>query len=420
MICCARYLSLKCINNYQTCQTLGLFIQPRIGAWSDKLNQRIPFVVLLSMTALVGLIILMAAVPLTQKLGTSSYVQRSGEESTTTSISTAAIVLAFIGFGLADICFDCLLIPGRALLNDMTTTGYSHEVTNSIFTGLQLCGRLIALFVGSSSWTMSGLWGLYTSDPHFNACLTISAVYILLSMIAVVLFVDDKGATYDTINDTINDEEEELQIVHQTNPNLTINNSSCHAEHGTSEASRHTLDASVLLCAVQAVGWVGICALSFFWTSWREEEVGCTDLAIQSIVGLLSAGCLPKANEHFGAARVWLASELSFHLLLMSSVAWKSPRVLCALTGINYTIHQTNGLIVAVDIASDPVANRASIIAMVNNTLPMGQLVVAVFGGAIAQYFGGFTYVFVCFGSLGALVTSAVWIYASKYDLMRI
>ena len=254
MICCARYLSLKCINNYQTCQTLGLFIQPRIGAWSDKLNQRIPFVVGLSLTSLVGLMILMASVPLTQKFGTS-YVERSGEESTTTSISTAAIVFAFIGFGLADICFDCLLIPGRALLNDMTTTGYSHEVTNSIFTGLQLCGRLVALFVGSSSWAMSGLRGLYTSDPHFNACLTISAVYILLSMIAVVLFVDDKGATYDTI-DEVSSEENELQMVHQTNTILTINNSSCSAENGTSKASRHTrCFSSTVRRASCRVGW---------------------------------------------------------------------------------------------------------------------------------------------------------------------
>ena len=34
-----------------------------------------------------------------------------------------------------------------------------------------------------------------------------------------------------------------------------------------------------VLCTIQAVGWLGICAQSFFWTTWRGEVRGCADLS---------------------------------------------------------------------------------------------------------------------------------------------
>jgi hypothetical protein len=54
---------------------------------------------------------------------------------------------------------------------------------------------------------------------------------------------------------------------------------------------------------------------------------------------------------------------------------------------------------------------------MVNNALPMGQLVTALFGGMIAQYFDGFQNVFVCFGAVGCIVTGFVWIVSSRQGL---
>ena len=159
--------------------------------------------------------------------------------------------------------------------------------------------------------------------------------------------------------------------------------------------------------------------MSFFWTAWRGEQVGCLDLALQGIVGMITAGLLPRVNSYFGVSTVWYSSELFFHLLMtLSCTTWIDPRLLCGLTGINYAVHATNGLLVAADIASDPIKNRARIVAMVNNTLPMGQLVTAMFGGMIAQYFGGFEYVFLCFGIIGALVTIGVWLYSSKHGLI--
>jgi len=52
--------------------TLGLYVQPRIGAWSDRLNKRVPFVLGLTGVALLGMVMLMSAVPIAAALGLTS------------------------------------------------------------------------------------------------------------------------------------------------------------------------------------------------------------------------------------------------------------------------------------------------------------------------------------------------------------
>lgn len=280
-------------------------------------------------------------------------------------------------------------------------------------------------------------------DDHFNSCLTVSAVFLIGSMLTVVLFVDDQGSTSDiTMSNSdnnsstrgidINGERQMLQSPSSRKniPNYGNNSQAEGIPSGESSDSQRSWlckpDASVLLCTVQAAGWVGICAQSFFWTSWRGEEVGCIDLALQGVVGMVTAALIPRANAYFGTASVWCGSELFFHLLMMSvglmsspdesSTRWNAPRIVGALSGINYAVHATNGLILAADIVSDP-SKRARTIAMVNNALPMGQLITAISGGVIAQYFGGFEYVFICYGVLGVVVTTLVWVYSSSQCL---
>ena len=80
---------------------------------------------------------------------------------------------------------------------------------------------------------------------------------------------------------------------------------------------------------------------------------------------------------------------------------------------INYAVYATNGLIVAANVFDDPMY-RARTIAMVNDTLPLGQLITAIFGGTIAQYFGGFRYVFILFGALCFIFTLLVWAVLSR------
>ena len=173
--------------------------------------------------------------------------------------------MSFIGFGLADICFDCLLIPGRALLDDLTVPHGRSNEGNALFTSFQLGGRVIALLIGSSTLTTSGLFGLFINDAHFNACFVLSAVYLLISMLSVVTLVDDRGATYDIVsannnleysnNESDEDDNDENQMqMRQTKTHTSSDSLSSTQEEIPSPSHGLVVDASVLVCLVQALG----------------------------------------------------------------------------------------------------------------------------------------------------------------------
>jgi len=381
---------------------LSLYVQPRIGKWSDRLNRRVPFLLGLVAIALVGITLLLLAVPVANAFGLGR---------------TAAVAAAFVGFGVADICFDCLLIPGRALLDDATPAGKSNQA-NSLFTGFQLGGRLSALLL---AWSVGGLGGLSDSDDTlFNVMFSLCMVFLLVSTVAAVVSIDEDGIPAAT------DDELELGPVHRprddkqevllpaTNPNpVRRGGGNCCGLLNLTTGER-------ALCTIQAVGWLGLCAQGFFWTTWRGEARGCADLAAQSAIGIATAGVLPALNARFGTAAVWCTSELGFSVLLLATALagddGNLARVIGALTGINYAVHANNALLVAANIAEDP-HRRARTIAMVNNTLPAGQLVIALLGGTVAEVLGGFQWVFVTVGVLGLLITSTTWIVATRDGL---
>lgn len=386
------------------------------------------------------------------------------------AFSPAVITLTFISFGISDICYDCLLIPGRALLDDLAVPLGQSDDANALFTGFQLIGRLLGLVVVSSTMTNSGLWGLFSGqDGHFKAVLSTTVLYLMATVVLVTCFVDDVGARplKESIDNTTNDDDDDAfdddesgetddfisnyrdglasngddnclhdrEKLHPT-PNKTSyhplsieSDKNCIETNHPSSCYQHAMqsicnpDPTTLLVLVQSTGWMGITSQSFFWTSWRGEQIGSIDLALQGAVGILTSAFLPAANRHFGAASVWLASELFFHVLMISvifvDVESIMPRIISALCGINYAIHATNALIVAADVVADP-SKRARTIASVNNALPFGQLVTALFGGIIAQYFGGFENVFVCFGGVGSVVTGAVWVASARRGLFKV
>mmetsp|Transcript_6716 Transcript_6716/g.10189 ORF Transcript_6716/g.10189 Transcript_6716/m.10189 type:complete len:384 (+) Transcript_6716:450-1601(+) len=354
---------------------------------------------------------------------------------------TAAVAAAFVGFGVADICCDCLIIPGRALLDDATPLGKSNQA-NSLFTRFQLGGRLSALLI---AWSVGGLGGLSPSDDTlFNVMFFLGVIFLVVSTVAAVVSIDEDGVPAAT--------DDELVPVHQPRDDDPPDYHSLDGPDDTGE--HHHQQQEVLLrvtdpnpirrggekaaacsnccglldltggervlCTIQAVGWIGICAQSFFWTTWRGEVRGCADLSAQSALGIATAWVLPALNARYGTAAVWCTSELLYSVLLIATAFAEDggdlARAIGALTGINYAVHATNALLVAADIAVDP-NRRASTIAMVNNTLPAGQLVIALFGGTVAEVLGGFQWVFVTVGVFGLLITSTAWMVATRDNL---
>mmetsp|Transcript_18086 Transcript_18086/g.39060 ORF Transcript_18086/g.39060 Transcript_18086/m.39060 type:complete len:129 (+) Transcript_18086:1052-1438(+) len=111
--------------------------------------------------------------------------------------------------------------------------------------------------------------------------------------------------------------------------------------------------------------------------------------------------------HRFGIARCSWVSNSSEKILDNIS------RKISAMSGVNYAVHATNGLIVAANILSGP-SKRARTTAMVNNTLPMGQFVTALLVGTISHYCGGFEYTFFWFGVVGSILTTVACIAATK------
>ena len=186
--------------------------------------------------------------------------EREEDDDNDETLSTTSIIMSFVSFGLADICFDCLLIPGRALLDDLTVpNGHSNE-GNALFTAFQLGGRLIALLISSSTLTTSGLFGLFINDAHFKACFVLSALYLLVSMLSVVALVDDRGASYDMIptNDNLeysnNESDEDDNDENRIQMRQTKKSSDLLSSTQEEIPSPSLVDASVLVCLVQALG----------------------------------------------------------------------------------------------------------------------------------------------------------------------
>ena len=145
--------------------TIGMWVQPRLGAWSDRIKRRVPFVIGLSVLAVVGIITLILN---SREFDANLNHHDNGNIVEETSLlSSIAIAIAFVGFGTADICFDCLLVPGRALLDDRAVPIGISEEANALFTGFQLCGRLLALLAGSC---VNDLGGLYKGMCVCHVC----------------------------------------------------------------------------------------------------------------------------------------------------------------------------------------------------------------------------------------------------------
>ena len=263
----------------------------------------------------------------------------------------------------------------------------------------RLGGRLLALLLGASQWSAGGLGGLYHGeDAHFNSMLSLSFIFLVTATATAVLSADDVGAVR-AGNAHARDlppgpdpDTSESEPMHRPPPD----DAGSDDDGGGGDGRRLPHDVPLLppdptplrravadrgamrpagagccgllglttgervLCAIQATGWLGICAQSFFWTSWRGEKQGCADLAAQSVVGILTAWALPWANERWGTATVWCSSEVFFSALLIAVAFTEdgdggdAAMVLGALTGVNYAIHATNALLVAADIAVDP------------------------------------------------------------------
>ena len=293
----------------------SVILGPKIGEWSDrttKCNRRKPFLVAFSVFAFLGFACLIA----------SSYV----------SFFSTQIALVYVAFGVSDLCHDLMLIPGRALLLDMTmdndrdvarekmsrilnsTTGSlqseddanesasGEEQANATYTQVQLWGRLIGLAV--VSFPVEEIFHTSLEWTHFQTALSFSAVVMVASTAIVLCTSRDRpydlllspsmvGATSPRRDSSTEHpfmlyEEDEYDDPQQLLPMDTMergeDKTNCWAadeQHGSSSNRTPSLRCSqwIDLCVVLFVTfimWFGNIAFCFWGTSWLGLDTKLT------------------------------------------------------------------------------------------------------------------------------------------------
>ena len=163
----------------------SVVLGPSVGNCSDRTtrcNRRRPFIIVFSVFACAGFACLVL----------SSYVADVPQR----------IALVYAAFGVSDLCHDLMLIPGRALLLDMTldevgaaADDAADERADSTYTQVQLMGRLMGLAV--VSFPVEEMFATTLRWTHFQTALAFSGV-VMVVCVAVVL-ITSRDRPYDIL-----------------------------------------------------------------------------------------------------------------------------------------------------------------------------------------------------------------------------
>jgi len=163
----------------------SVVLGPSVGNCSDRTtrcNRRRPFIILFSVFACAGFACLVL----------SSYVADIPQR----------IALVYAAFGVSDLCHDLMLIPGRALLLDMTldevgaaADDAADERADSTYTQVQLMGRLMGLAV--VSFPVEEMFATTLRWTHFQTALAFSGV-VMVVCVAIVL-ITSRDRPYDIL-----------------------------------------------------------------------------------------------------------------------------------------------------------------------------------------------------------------------------
>eukprot|EP00667_Euglena_gracilis_P006357 EG_transcript_6413 len=156
---------------------VSVFVQPALGRAMDRYanygyGRRRPFIVFISCFAALGVVSMLAGEQVALHLQWPKW---------------AILVVILLGFGMADLGHDSLLIPGRVLIGDIGEASGSQEVYeqgHAIFSGFQSAGRFLAEVCG-----MLPLYGLgvYDRQDTYHTLFSLAVVLILLCCLVACL-----------------------------------------------------------------------------------------------------------------------------------------------------------------------------------------------------------------------------------------
>eukprot|EP00659_Diplonema_papillatum_P012379 gene12379-19146_t len=358
---------------------VAVFLQPALGEFSDRLQTRcsiggrIPLIVGLCVTSLLGILTLVTA-----------EVLLGGRK-----VPTA--VLAFVGFGVLDVSHDCLLIPARAFISDMTADApEAEEALHNRFSLAQTLGRALALFAGALPIAKVPLFAGSGEVRTFRGLLSLTGLIIVASGASAtflgIRYLRSSRARQDhqqaelserlscaASGDAVSVSESNASIVELTVSAVTaedcvplggVQDATDASEGGGGESEpaavpsvKEPIDWKVLgtLTLVQCFAWYGFMANNFYWTEWvgltatlpgtnSVLHTAMTGLMAQALSGCAASWVLPAANRRHGVKKTYIvAMILSSVTLGLSCFAKGWFSVLCLMPmGVAYIVVLTN------------------------------------------------------------------------------
>eukprot|EP01063_Lacrimia_lanifica_P024825 TRINITY_DN32651_c0_g1_i1.p1 TRINITY_DN32651_c0_g1~~TRINITY_DN32651_c0_g1_i1.p1 ORF type:complete len:471 (+),score=112.48 TRINITY_DN32651_c0_g1_i1:114-1526(+) len=280
--------------------------------------------------------------------------------------------VCFVAFGVLDVSHDVLLIPSRAWISDLGARDDAMETYHTRYSSAQNVGRLVSQLLGCLPLAaLAGSLGFHVGAIEVLMLWTLLGSALLVIVSSCVLA-------------------NRVPPVHAAG--------TAGASDGAAAAD---WDVAQRLFAFHAAGWLGYCAVTFYWTAWvglgAELWVfgvpfngALVGLVVHSITAcLVSELCMEPLNTRFGCENMYTAG-----LALNAASLFLAPRVggwaavLCLIPqGISYPIHLTNGQLLLL-LALPP--ERAGLASTLTSTaIPTAQIactIVACICGAVPWF----------------------------------
>ena len=322
---------------------------------------------------------------------------------------------------------DFLLVPSRSLVEDVCPPSRQPRAL-AIFTTVEMLGRLGALIIGALPTLPASAWGsvsMTSADEQLRTLILASGLVLLASAAACVLSA----------------KEQPLRPVPLPLPS-TEAWSSCSREGllegndgedgGNSEAGtggrvrrlgeeagsagaltaqlaylRGTSRAVWLLLLTQVVCWVGLMVWCFYCTTWISLEMTLSGTSLhlalvglsgQAILSVFTAALIDSINRKCGTKRVLFAGGLQFHLLMAAAGYWGGSGSVTqqwlsvgftTASGAGYAIISNNAFAIVEEFDPDNEVQRGANLSLVNNALPVAQILVGALAGVAITALGG-------------------------------
>ncbi|GBG33633.1 Sucrose transport protein [Hondaea fermentalgiana] len=317
---------------------VGVGLQLGVGRLSDAIGRRKPFLAGLTVTGGVGLFLLM----LSYRLGSSE---------------TSVAIVAMIGFAISDVSHDSLLIPARAMIEDLTMRDPDcRNELNARFSRFQMVGRLLAMLLGAFpvGYLLDVTWFSHVpaSSPSANHLvgLVLCAFLVLVATSCTVLWispVENPAKRHAELNalreatDAVVDVETPPADLEGTYPLL----------NAPKVTPKSLPWRRATLLTVHFYGWLVTMTKDFYWTAFLQgSQVGVMRVSFLGLgAGALCSFAvslfLRPLNKTYGSRAVYFIGEILLMLsLLLLDVTGDGVGTIfvAACAGLSYAVHTNN------------------------------------------------------------------------------